>query len=79
MLGGKSTISAEDDVDDVLRILEVLSPRLVTSFIILLALLLSCLGEGWCIEGFSDGDALEERMLRLRVYQALFMHDLLIV
>jgi hypothetical protein len=49
-LGGESTVSAEDDVDDVLRILKVLSPRLVTSLIIFLVLSLSSLREGWCIE-----------------------------
>jgi hypothetical protein len=63
-LGGESAVSAEDDVDDVLRILKVaeddvddilrnlkvLSPRLVTSFIILPILSHSYLREGWCIE-----------------------------
>jgi hypothetical protein len=50
VLGRESAISAEDDVDDALRILEVLSPRLVTLLFILLVLSLSCLREGWCIE-----------------------------
>jgi hypothetical protein len=50
-LGRESAVSAEDDVDDIFWILEVLSPQLVTSFfIILLFLSLSFLGEGWCIE-----------------------------
>jgi hypothetical protein len=50
MLGRESAVSAEDDFDDVLWILEVLSPRLVTLPIVLLVLSLSCLGEGWGIE-----------------------------
>jgi hypothetical protein len=49
-LGGKSTVSAEDDVDNILRILKSLSPRLVTLLVILLVLSLSCLREGWDIE-----------------------------
>jgi hypothetical protein len=29
-LGGEATVSMEDDVNDILRVLEILSPRLVT-------------------------------------------------
>jgi hypothetical protein len=49
-LGVESTISAKDDVDDVLRILEILGPRLVTFLVILLVFSLSCLREGSCIQ-----------------------------
>jgi hypothetical protein len=59
--------------------LEVLSPQLVASLIILLVLSLSSLREGWCIECLADGDILEERVLRLWVYRALFVHDLLVL
>jgi hypothetical protein len=72
-------VSAEDDVDNILRILELLSARLVTSIVILLVLSLSSLREGWCIECLADGVALEERVLRLRVNWALFVHDLLVL
>jgi hypothetical protein len=61
-LGGESAVSAEDDINDVLRILKVLSPRFVTLLPVLLVLSLSCLREGWCIERLADGDALEERV-----------------
>jgi hypothetical protein len=50
VLGRESTISVKDDVDDILQILEVLSPRLVTFLVILLVLSIPCLREGWCIE-----------------------------
>jgi hypothetical protein len=46
-LGGESAVSTEDVVDNVLRILEVLSPRLVTLVIVLLVLSLSYLRVGW--------------------------------
>jgi hypothetical protein len=49
-LGGESAISAEDGVDDVLRVLEILSPRLVTLIIFLLVLSLSYMRKGWGIE-----------------------------
>jgi hypothetical protein len=75
-LGGESTI--KDDVDDVLRILKILSFGLVTFLVILLVLSLSYLREGWCIDYLADGDTLEERVSRLRVYWALFVHDFLI-
>jgi hypothetical protein len=35
--------------------------------------------EGWCIESLADGDALEKRVSRLRVYRTLFVHDLLVL
>jgi hypothetical protein len=34
--------------------------------------------EGQCIECFADGDALKECVPLLRVYRALFVHDLLV-
>jgi hypothetical protein len=77
VLGGESTVSAKDDVDDVLGILEVLSPRLVTLIIILLVLSLSCLREGWGIESVAEAGALEERVSRLRMHWALFVQDFL--
>jgi hypothetical protein len=40
-LGVESAVSAEDDIDDVLWILEVMSPRLVTLVVVLLVLSLS--------------------------------------
>jgi hypothetical protein len=49
-LGGDSTVSTEDGVDDVLRVLEILSPRLVTLIIMLLVVLLSGSGKGWSVE-----------------------------
>jgi hypothetical protein len=49
VLGGESTVSVEDDVDDVLRVLEILSPRLVTLVIVILVLSLSGLGKGWSV------------------------------
>jgi hypothetical protein len=49
-LGGEYAVFAEDDVDDVLWILEVLSPQLVTLPVVLLVLSISCLREGWGIE-----------------------------
>jgi hypothetical protein len=49
-LGGESAVSAEVYVDDVLGILEVLSPQLVTLPVVLLVLSISCLREGWGIE-----------------------------
>jgi hypothetical protein len=68
-LGGESAVSTKDDVDDVLRILEVLGPQLVTGFIILLVFSLSCMREGQCIECFADGDALKQCVPLLRVYR----------
>jgi hypothetical protein len=50
VLGGESAVSAEDDIDDVLGILEVLSPRLVTLVVVLLVVSLFCLRLGWGIE-----------------------------
>jgi hypothetical protein len=50
VLGGEAAVSAEDDVDDILRVLEILSPRLVTLIVVLLILLLSVLRKGWSIE-----------------------------
>jgi hypothetical protein len=50
VLGGEAAISAEDDVDDILQVLEILSPQLVTLVIVLLILSLSILGEGWSVE-----------------------------
>jgi hypothetical protein len=32
----------------------------------------------WSIECLADGDTLEERVLRLQVYWALFVHDFLV-
>jgi hypothetical protein len=61
VLGGESAVSTEDEVDNV-RILELLSPRFVTSLVILLVLSLSSLREGWCIECLADGDTLKERV-----------------
>jgi hypothetical protein len=76
-LGGKSAVSTEDDVDNILRILEVLSPRLITFIIVLLVLSLSYLGKGWGIERLVEADALEERVSRLRVHRTLFLQDFL--
>jgi hypothetical protein len=50
VLGGEAAISTEDDVDDILRVLEILSPRLVTLIIVLLVLSLSGLGKEWSVE-----------------------------
>jgi hypothetical protein len=49
-LGRETADSTEDDVDDIRRILEILSPRLVTPVIILLVLSLAGLVKGWCVE-----------------------------
>jgi hypothetical protein len=48
--GGEAAVSTEDDVDNVLWVLEILSPRLVTLIVILLILSLFILGKGWGIE-----------------------------
>jgi hypothetical protein len=37
-LGREAVISTKDDVDDILRVLEILSPRLVTLIVVLLIL-----------------------------------------
>jgi hypothetical protein len=50
MLGGEAIVSIEDDVGKILRVQEILSPRLVTLVIILLVLSLSGLGKGWSVE-----------------------------
>jgi hypothetical protein len=49
-LGGKTSVSIEDDVNDILRVLEILSPRLDTLVVVLLVLSLSGLGKGWSVE-----------------------------
>jgi hypothetical protein len=37
-LGGETVVSTEDDVDNILQVLEILSPRLVTLIVVLLIL-----------------------------------------
>jgi hypothetical protein len=49
-LGGEASVSAEDDIDDILRVLEILSPRLVILIVVFLILSLSILRKGWSIE-----------------------------
>jgi hypothetical protein len=49
-LRGEATVSAEDDVDDILRVLEVLSPQLITLVIIPLIPPLSVLRKEWSVE-----------------------------
>jgi hypothetical protein len=49
-LQGKATISTEDDIDDILRVLEVLSSRLVTFLVLPLILPLSILRKQWSVE-----------------------------
>jgi hypothetical protein len=49
-LGEEAAIFTEDGVDDVFRVLEILSPQLVTLVVILLVLSLSGLGKRWSIE-----------------------------
>jgi hypothetical protein len=48
-LGGEATVSTEDDVDDILRVLKILSPELVTLIVVLLVLSLSGLGKEWSV------------------------------
>jgi hypothetical protein len=50
MLGGEAAIYTEDDVSDILRVLEILCPQLVTLVIVLLILPLSVLREEWSVE-----------------------------
>jgi hypothetical protein len=61
-LGGESAVSIEDDIDNVLRDLEILSPQLVTLVVILLVLSLSFLGKGSSVECLAEANALEEHM-----------------
>jgi hypothetical protein len=49
-LGRQSTVSTKDDVDGILRVVEIMSPRLVTLVIILLVLSLSRLEKRWSLE-----------------------------
>jgi hypothetical protein len=49
-LGGEAAVSTEDDIDDILRVLEILSPQIVNLVIILVVLSLSSLGKWWSME-----------------------------
>jgi hypothetical protein len=62
-LQGEAAVSVEDDVDDVLQVLKVLSPRLVTLIIIPLILPLSILRRELSVELLAKAGAFEERML----------------
>jgi ABC-type uncharacterized transport system involved in gliding motility auxiliary subunit len=46
----EAAVSAEDDVDNILRVLKVLSPRLVNLVVVPLILLLSVLRSEWKVE-----------------------------
>jgi hypothetical protein len=50
VLRGEATVSAEDDVDDILWVLKILSPSLITLFIVFLILPLSVLRKEWSVE-----------------------------
>jgi hypothetical protein len=76
MLGGEAAVATEDDVDNIFVILKSLSPRLV-SLLVFLVLPLAVLIWERCIEGLAEANTLEERVLGLRVYQALLVSDLL--
>jgi hypothetical protein len=74
--GGEAAVAAEDDVDDVCRVLETLRPRLVSLLILLVLPLFIIVGKR-CVEGLAEADALEEGMLGLWVHRALLVQDLL--
>jgi hypothetical protein len=49
-LGREATVSTEDDIDYILWVFKILSPRFVTLVVVVLILSLSVLRKGWIIE-----------------------------
>jgi hypothetical protein len=75
-LGWEAAVAAEDNIDDVLRILVSLGALLVCLLVVLVLPLVILIRER-CIEILAEADALEEYVFGLWEHWALLVQDLL--
>jgi hypothetical protein len=73
LLGGEAGVAAEDDVDDVRKVLITLCLRLVPLVVLLVLLLFVLIGKR-LVQGLAEADALEKGVLGLWVHRALLVH-----